>query len=68
MGWARGTELFDDIVRVTLPMISLPEDRREFFYTMLDKFTDYDWDCIDESRYWSDPDFQLAYQKIFPDD
>ena len=66
MGWARGTELFDDVMAFTLPKIA-HDQRSQLFKEILDLFMDYDWDCINESRYWSDPDFQIAYQILCPD-
>jgi hypothetical protein len=66
MGWASGTELFDDIMAFALPKID-QDHRNQLFKEMLELFMDHDWDCINESRYWNDPDFQTAYQTLCPD-
>ena len=66
MGWASGTQLFDNVIAIVLPRID-QTFRRHLFKDMLELFTDYDWDCINESRYWNDLDFQAAYQALWPD-
>ena len=67
MGWARGTELFDGVIDAALPMTMTAVNRQYLFEKILDLFMDYDWDCINESKYWENPDFQVAYQKLCPD-
>ena len=66
MGWASGTELFDDIMAFVLP-ITYVESRGQLFKEMLELFMNRDWDCINESRYWTDPDFQAAYKLLDPE-
>ena len=67
MGWCSGTQLFDDVMKTVLTFAQTDAERVYLFKEMIDLFTDKDWDCEGDSRYWSDPDFQLAYKLLFPD-
>ena len=68
MGWASGTELFDEIMDIVLPMID-PRNKENLFRELLNTFTHRDWDCINESKYWTAyPEFRAIYREMFPND
>lgn len=67
MGWCSGTELFDAMADIVLPMLETADQAAHYFEKAIDAFTNKDWDCINESRYWEHPDFKFAVSKLFPD-
>ena len=64
MGWASGTDLFDRVTEFTLSRCTDNSERYEVFYTLIDLFTNYDWDTWDESKYAEDPLFQEAFANL----
>lgn len=63
MGWGNGCEIFDNVLDNLVKADKI--DKYKVIEDLLDKLTDFDWDNVDESKYFNHPLVQKAYKKLF---
>jgi hypothetical protein len=65
MGWCSGTVAFDSVLDALLAekKPSLEETIRSLVVTL----EDMDWDCQQDSEYWSHPVVRSVMKKLHPD-
>ena len=65
MGWCSGTDIFDEIVGVVLPMNSLPIlDKKTLIKSLIEILWSHDWDCEYDSEYTQDNFVRLCFEEL----
>jgi hypothetical protein len=55
MGWCSGTEIFDNVADIVLPMPISKGQKLLILGELKTVMEDHDWDCQSDSDYYSDP-------------
>lgn len=66
MGWARGSDLFDEVIDVIQPAVKKVEKRKKMYRKLISAFEEADWDTMDECL-GRDPAYDAVYEEMFPD-
>lgn len=67
MGWARGSDLMDEIISITQEHVPDPKVRKAMYAGFIAAFEGCDWDTVDESM-GNDPAFDEAAAAMYPED
>lgn len=67
MGWARGSDLFEAVIKATKKQVKSKKKRKKIYRPIIDAFEEHDWDTLDECE-----GLDKAYDEIiaekYPDD
>lgn len=67
MGWCSGTEIFDKVVDYVIHQLPAGDrEKRRLLCAVIDALEDHDWDCQQDSRFYSHPTVQAAMKKLHP--
>lgn len=66
MGWARGSDIFNDLIDAAKKYIP-KENRREFYKKMINSFEDCDWDTQNECL-GNDPIYDKLIKEMYGED
>jgi hypothetical protein len=65
MGWASGSYLYNEVIRIAKEFIPNEKQRTKFHKEMIAVFQTHDWDTEDECV-GEDPAFDAALKTIYP--
>lgn len=67
MGWCSGTDIFDPVAKFVI-YSDLSEQRKyDILHVLIEALENHDWDCEQDSRYWSNPIVQRVMADLNPD-
>lgn len=64
MGWCSATIIFDKVAGALLD--DQPPDKKSVLKVVIDALEDGDWDCQQDSAYWSHPLIQEIFREMHP--
>lgn len=67
MGWCSGTSIFDNMTKFVLESDYSDQIKEDLIFTLADTLEDEDWDCQDDSRYYSDPIVTRVMRRLHPE-
>lgn len=66
MGWCSGTDVFDKIGYFILYSKMSDELKHDIMLVVADTLEDHDWDCQNDSEYWTHPIVVEVMKELHP--